>query len=595
MPSNKRPPPSPLPPNRIDHLSAKYFTPFFKPQRLVPAPSPPSLAWSKLPPPAAEIDERPRARVRRFRLWGQAAPELRVIALDPRRRAWLVRYRSFVVPSPPDSEQSRLVPSSRPFVITPQPLTPPSTPLLTPLPTPTSSPSPSSPKPHGKAPVDNPTRPLPIPPRPPPPEQKLSKKERARQHEKLLEHKWVLDMEHERRFRAGMGAMMKLVMYFQELNTTEFFQAIRKDSSNIYKYVNPQYLPPVPMRDQVHKQVRKYEKQEKKRKKKKEEKKRLEKEAQEKVLAKERQRVEEYGREKDAQKAVQDVQKVTKVSTGSKEDHHEVSMVRVTRSRGSPRSSPPTSPLPSRSPSVFNDPVLKDTRKLIQELPETGDIEMARLVQPLCQLRDARADLLRRANEKEKRKRQKMDIANVRERDRARAEVRHVENISGSRRASKSDPHTTQEDRSAADEHTNSSDSSPSINTPTPRRARPHHHHYSRTPSLSETPIQFRPGSLNIDDDTALPSLPPAPSIPDSAISFPYSDGQRSDEDTTVSRASFSDLEDGRDYEGDAAWDTEVDLIVREGAYGEYGTLNDDEILSNLTELDNELSASRGH
>ncbi|TYJ53626.1 hypothetical protein B9479_005713 [Cryptococcus floricola] len=86
MPSKPPPSPLPLPPSKIEALSGKYFTPFFKPQRLHTDPKPPSLAWSKLPPPAAEIDERPGGRVRRWRVWGRAAPELRVVVLDPRRR-----------------------------------------------------------------------------------------------------------------------------------------------------------------------------------------------------------------------------------------------------------------------------------------------------------------------------------------------------------------------------------------------------------------------------------------------------------------------------------------------------------------------------
>ncbi|ODO07636.1 hypothetical protein L198_01217 [Cryptococcus wingfieldii CBS 7118] len=559
MPS--KPPPPALPPSKIHALSAKYFTPFFKPQRVYTDPKPPSLAWSKLPPPAAEIDERPRGRVRRFRVWGQAAPELRVVVLDPRRRGWLVRYRSFVVPSPPDAEYGRLTPSKRPFVIAPQPFTRPSTP----------------------APLTSPI---------------LSKKERARQHEKLLEHKWVLDMEHERRFKIGMMTMMKVVMYFQETNTTEFFKAIRKNSNNIFSYVDPRYLAPVPMRDEVHKEVKRYEKKEKKRKKKKEEKKRLEKERLEKerlekekeekerVLVKERLMVKERERERDARKAAVKLDaQDRKVLTMSK-GYEDLPMVRVTRSRGSPRSSAPTSPRPSRSPSsssVFNDPILKESRKLIQELPETGDVEIAQLVMSLCRLRNTRADLLRRVDEMERRKEQMRSNEAEDQRRRGEAKI----DLMGARRSSErgtSSVTSATETLSKVESTPSPSSSSPSIIAPTPRHARRPRHH-TRTPSLSSSSIQLRPGSLNIDDDTALPSsflfpeMEPEPSMAGSAISFPYSDRQRSDVDSLHSRASLSEGEDG------AGWNTEADLIIaREGGYGEYGTLDDGEILYNLTE-----------
>ncbi|WVR05137.1 hypothetical protein IAU60_002149 [Kwoniella sp. DSM 27419] len=89
---------SPLLPSEIATLSAKLFNPSFKARRTVRQPTPPSLAWSKLPPPAAEIDERPRARVRRFRLWKDAVPGLRKVVLDPRKRFHLRRYQSFGIP-----------------------------------------------------------------------------------------------------------------------------------------------------------------------------------------------------------------------------------------------------------------------------------------------------------------------------------------------------------------------------------------------------------------------------------------------------------------------------------------------------------------
>lgn len=99
----------------------------------------------------------------------------------------------FVVPSPPRPEFGRLSPSHRPFHIDPQPfrhsiLPPPSLMLSSEV-------------------MINSKN------------DKISKKERERTHERLLEHKWVLDQEHERRFRRGMAAIMEDVLEFQRSNT----------------------------------------------------------------------------------------------------------------------------------------------------------------------------------------------------------------------------------------------------------------------------------------------------------------------------------------------------------------------------------------
>ena len=75
-----------LSPQALQTTVDRLFTPFLRPPRIHSKPSPPSLAASRLPPPAAEIDERPRYRVRRFRLWRDNAPALRMVVLDPRRR-----------------------------------------------------------------------------------------------------------------------------------------------------------------------------------------------------------------------------------------------------------------------------------------------------------------------------------------------------------------------------------------------------------------------------------------------------------------------------------------------------------------------------
>jgi len=70
-------------------LSDRLFSPSLKPSRLITVPQPPTLAGSKLAPPWAEIDERPSWRARRFRLWRDNAPSLRLAVLDPKRRSEL--------------------------------------------------------------------------------------------------------------------------------------------------------------------------------------------------------------------------------------------------------------------------------------------------------------------------------------------------------------------------------------------------------------------------------------------------------------------------------------------------------------------------
>jgi hypothetical protein len=45
---------------------------------------------------------------------------------------------------------------------------------------------------------------------------KLSRDERNRRRERMKQHRWVLDVEHERRFRTGMWLLMEEVLEFQE-------------------------------------------------------------------------------------------------------------------------------------------------------------------------------------------------------------------------------------------------------------------------------------------------------------------------------------------------------------------------------------------
>ncbi|ADV21389.1 hypothetical protein I305_00537 [Cryptococcus gattii E566] len=250
-------------------LSSKLFSPYLFPRGRPREPRPAQLAGSKLPPPAAEIDERPMARVRRFKLWSEQVGDLRVTLLDPTRRDAInmrdneTRYRTFVVPSPPQPE-CRLSPSHRSFQIDPQPL------RLPPLHSPPSTLSPET--------LINPKK------------TKIPKKERERTHERLLEHRWILDQEHERRFRRGMAAIMTDVLEFQKANTQEFFRAIRKDSTAIYAYLDPLEISLVANRDEVHRMVKEEERKRRKREKKKANKE-LEKEA-EARLNEERERLE---------------------------------------------------------------------------------------------------------------------------------------------------------------------------------------------------------------------------------------------------------------------------------------------------------------
>ncbi|OWZ79423.1 hypothetical protein C365_01684 [Cryptococcus neoformans Bt85] len=246
MPSKKSPS-QPLSISEMASLSSKLFSPNLFPRRLPREPRPPQLAGSKLSPPAAEIDERPTARIRRFKLWSEQVGDLRVTLLDPRRRGYLAKHRTFVVPSPPRPEYGRLSPFHRPFQIDPQPF------RLPPLPSPPLTLSPEI--------ITNTKK------------GNIPKKERERTHERLLEHKWVLDQEHERRFRRGMAAIMADMLEFQESNTQEFFRAIRKDSAAIYSYLDPIDIAPVANRDEVHKVVKKEELKRKKKEKKKADKK----------------------------------------------------------------------------------------------------------------------------------------------------------------------------------------------------------------------------------------------------------------------------------------------------------------------------------
>ncbi|OCF31858.1 hypothetical protein I316_06456 [Kwoniella heveanensis BCC8398] len=402
-PRLSKPDPPPIPLSQITSLSLKLFAPHFRPQRLVKDPKPPSLAWSKLPPPAAEIDERPTARSRRFRVWGEVAPGLRKVVLDPRKRIHLRRYQPFAIPATPQTERRRALPLALPTrtspdaptvirdtsiidwstpvrvtevharvpsiaghrgcdpdcdgttweskpvlgaggLLTPPPsstapasddpafqkgsgaletgngaampiteadngesprsldLNPPRTPLSASA-SKTASHSPSdvardnrrpkipkqtltpplkvvSSSKRAPAPT-SPTVPAPIN-RPTPPwcDKSLPKRTRKLAWHQLLEYKWILDQEQERRFRIGMRLMMERIVEWQRDNAVPiaaweegkkwqegadkamisqylaFFKAIRKRSLNIYNYFPPSVIAPVPRKDEVDELVR---------------------------------------------------------------------------------------------------------------------------------------------------------------------------------------------------------------------------------------------------------------------------------------------------------------------------------------------------
>ncbi|WWC60664.1 uncharacterized protein I303_103239 [Kwoniella dejecticola CBS 10117] len=417
-----------LSPDEVTKRSKKLFSPNFKSPRRVVEPRPPSLAWSKLPPPAAEIDERLDFRVRRFKLWKEVNLELRRIVADPKKRNHLRRYQSYAIPPTllnahrrpqnlPNVRPSRPGTPTRistdewswttplrirtpakilpPAVDQPDPstqctsdirlvdsligqgglLTPPLSPQTNPadetqldsehrqskgeanvpypveaglvpsIPGHISDSTEQAPKSFTNTPQSKPiddeknetqmslclsrnarnklstssTTPATptarsqaywIPPTPPLEElpwyaKSLTKRQRKVNFQKLLEFKWILDQEHERRFRIGMSKLMESILIWQNQNTkpfdqwktgdkfkwrddvdlvqleniTAFYRAIRKKSSNIFDYFDPEEMDNVPFRTRVHEQVKDEDARKRRKKEKKEAKKRAEAEA----------------------------------------------------------------------------------------------------------------------------------------------------------------------------------------------------------------------------------------------------------------------------------------------------------------------------
>ncbi|WRT66005.1 uncharacterized protein IL334_002956 [Kwoniella shivajii] len=348
--------------SEIQTNAEKLFNPNFKLPRKTRTPIPPSLSWSKLPPPAAEIDERPTARLRRFKKWKDVVPELRLVILDPKKRIHLRRYQSYAVPATMFSQRRKVLPiplfrctrpgllnadvqvkewswstpvkaktSSAKTVIHDTPTEPsfpqrqemkftlssssgvdppehpiksmlvarpaPCSPLLQSThPSPPSHPSSTFPY-TCTPPSPSPPSPYWIPPLPDPlpwHDESIPRRHRKAIYQRLLEHKWILDQEHERRFRIGMSKLMDDIIEWQETmtipfdqwkkghkwkpeaalteieQTTEFFKAIRKKSLNIFLYLDPEQISYVPFRQRVHDLVKDEENRKKRTKERKE-------------------------------------------------------------------------------------------------------------------------------------------------------------------------------------------------------------------------------------------------------------------------------------------------------------------------------------
>nr|ODN74973.1 hypothetical protein L203_06586 [Cryptococcus depauperatus CBS 7841] len=495
-------------PSEIKSLSAKFFSTYFKPKRYVKEPQSPSLAWSKLPPPAAEIDERPSARIRRFKLWGHIAPELRVAVLDPRRRgkiaAFLARYRSFAIPPLSQPEHGLLVRSHRPFQQQPKPFLR----ILTAPPPLSSNERPQIPK--------------------------LPKKEKKKRHEQLLEHKWVLDQEHERRFRKGMSIMMGQVLEFQETNSLtvdgklewdenvdagkvltyrDFFKAIRKDSSAIFSYFSPTEIAPVPGREEARAQV-KAEEIRKKNKKKRKERRQAQKEAETQALK---------NKEIAASISQPPPEKTNpkEVPTKSEDLEHE--------SLQSPH--PPVQQDLKVPPSPLSPEKASNIMKIDQT--QNDDMDISGLVQHLLGLEQERMKLLKEIDESNS---WRFTLLTKQLEDSDLMELIQGKRLQDGTTSS----HTTQE--------------------------------FS---TLKTSRSKIRPGSFNIDDDTAVASLP-TPTSPNSIVS-----GLASGSNTTHdSETDF--ISDNNGFEDHCK---KQRMLMSQGEQSRmYGTLENGEMLSTLAD-----------
>ncbi|ORX35490.1 hypothetical protein BD324DRAFT_682817 [Kockovaella imperatae] len=259
MPSKTRSEPiKPL--DDLGTLAQTYFTPHLRRPRLVQEPIPPSLAASRLPPPCAEVDERPRWRYRRFKRWQDAVVPLRKAVVDQNRRAHLRRYQTFAIPSNPVVRRGL---SAIQW-----------TPAQTPHPSRLSAPVQEAVLDHHLLSSEHSSpSPLvqPFPYSPPRPQSydgwgKLPKAERRARRLRLLQFKYALDQEHERRFRLAMASVIPDLIAFESKFLTQFFRDIRKKSSNIWHWVDPTRHQPVSRRQEIHAAVKKTENERKARK-----------------------------------------------------------------------------------------------------------------------------------------------------------------------------------------------------------------------------------------------------------------------------------------------------------------------------------------
>lgn len=79
-----------LNPHELSSKIGQYLSPNLFPRGAIRNPVPPSLAYSRLPPPCAELDPSPTHRIRRFKKWRDVVPELRLVLLDPKRKGIVV-------------------------------------------------------------------------------------------------------------------------------------------------------------------------------------------------------------------------------------------------------------------------------------------------------------------------------------------------------------------------------------------------------------------------------------------------------------------------------------------------------------------------
>ncbi|KAL7424373.1 hypothetical protein Q5752_000055 [Cryptotrichosporon argae] len=243
--------PQPHTPFEVERAVYRLFNPNFKPVRHPYAPAPPALRSSPLAAGADGSETRrrggPKAFVRRFKLWREDAPGLRLVVLDRSRRG-VITDRA--IPTHSRATQRLDSPFFRPCM----------TRRHVPLPTYPRLTFASL----ARARSDAAGHPPAAPSRAEPTQRVQTHAERKAAYRRLKAHKFVLEREHERRFRLGMGALMAEAMRFQSAFSSvhtgdgrrrvvwaeqasaddaayysQMFSDIRKSSTNVYAYLAP--------------------------------------------------------------------------------------------------------------------------------------------------------------------------------------------------------------------------------------------------------------------------------------------------------------------------------------------------------------------